>query len=214
MRRISVLLALSVCGCALLATGVHATITPTEALNLSADAEQQLVDLNSTLSDQYFHRGEFDHTIDVLDRIITLQPVGTNAYSTAAWLAWSAKEPKKAIAYCDRMIAANPNDAEAYFEYGIVYLWLKDDQNAAIWLGRAEKIGGLHGRAHHMYGIVLRRLGRLDEAIVFWQRVIAEIPTDDYAKKELASIQEQIKHPEQQPAPKSEAPPAPILQKK
>ncbi|HEY3379902.1 MAG TPA: tetratricopeptide repeat protein [Armatimonadota bacterium] len=183
MRRIT---PLSLCCTLLVATlWAHAeSVTPETARALAASTEQTLVELNSVVVDQYFHQGQFEQCVTILNRVIELNPIGTDAYSTITWLLWSTGRSQEAIPYNARMVANNPTDPDAYFQVGVFYVRLKNDEEAVKWLAKAVELG-LPSPQRHMYGLALTRLGRNAEALAFWQRVLADDPKDAIARREI-----------------------------
>lgn len=185
MRRFCSLLFLTGILCA---TWAHAeAVTPADARARAVDAEQVLVGLNYYLVEDYFHQGDFDTTVAIFERIIALNPIGTEPYATAAWLLWSSKKTDAALAMYDRMIAANPLDPEGYFEYGAFYVRVKNDAEAVKWLEKAVNLG-LPSPQRHLYGLALTRLGRNDDVLAFWRMVIAEDPHDAIAQREIDKL--------------------------
>lgn len=184
MRRITIFAV--ICGCLLPMTRVRAeAVTPAEARTLAVDAEAVLINLNGYMADDCFHHGDFMGAVAANERIIALNPIGVEPYALAAWLLWSSHKYDEAQAMYDRMIAANPDDPRGYFEVGMYYCThLKQDQEAVKWFEQAVK-HGLGSPERHMYGIVLRRLGRNEEALAFWRQVLADDPENATAKREI-----------------------------
>ena len=183
-----------------------AGVTPAEARAGAAKAQETLATLNYYLVDDYFHHGDFDRAVVMLDRVIALNPIGTDTYATAAWLLWSSKKTERAIDFINRMVAANPNNAMACYEAGIFYFRLKNDDEAARWFGKAVKLG-LPSPQRHYYGITLERMGRLADALAFWRKLLVVEPHDQMIQRHIKSLSEKLAHPAPKPAPQTK--PAP-----
>ncbi len=172
---------------AVLAPAAEPAVTPAQARAISAECTDALVQLNQSLSDNYYHTGAFMQAVGVLERVTVLDPHLIDAYASAAWLAWSSKETARAQQIYDRMLAANPDSADAYFEVGVFNMRLKKDEEALRWFGEAIA-HGLTGPRRHLYGHTLTRLGRTAEALAFWQKLAADDPADEVAKREAEKL--------------------------
>ncbi|HEX2952199.1 MAG TPA: tetratricopeptide repeat protein [Armatimonadota bacterium] len=162
--------------------------------------------MNNYLADQYFHQGNFDQAVNAFDRVTIINPVGIEPYSTAAWLLWSSGKNDQALDFYQRMIAANPNNPDGYFELGLFYVRLHNDTEAVKWLGRAVQLG-LRAPKNHLYGLALTRLGRNEEALAFWRQVLADSPNDEIAQREIGRLTNKDKDkPPTQPAAPQQTP--------
>ncbi len=181
-----------------------AVIVPSGARQETEDAINDLVSLNQNSADAYFHSGDWKKSVEMLNRTIGLNPVGTDSYALAAWLLWSTGKTAEALDFYNRMIIANPNDPNAFFEYGFYYVTQKNDAEAITWLKTAVALG-LPSPKRHLYGHALERLGRNDEALVFWRKVLTEDPKDEVAQREYEKLSqpaiESYKPPMDAPAP-------------
>ena len=183
---------------------VRSAVTPADARALAMDAEQTLIELNYYLSDEYFHTGEFVRAAEALQRVAVLDPQDVDAYATAAWLLWSAKMSAEAEDVYARMIANNPRNSTAYFEVGLYYVRIKKDAEAAPYLEKAVQFGGLPRDQRNLYGHVLTRLQRIDEAMAFWKETLRLDPENTVAQRELdrlAQEQPQEQDPDNTPIP-------------
>ncbi len=162
-------------------------ITP-QAAQLQANAAvKDLETLQQYSADRSFERGEWEKTVSTLDKSIVLNNEGVEKYAVAGWLLWSTGKHEEAINYYNKMILANPNNPDAYFEYGFYYFTQKNDQEAARWFQTAVALG-LTSPKRHMYGHTLKRLGLKDEALKFWNKVLAEEPGNEIARKEVDKL--------------------------
>jgi tetratricopeptide (TPR) repeat protein len=169
------------------AVPVAPPVTVKEALALSADALDELVFLNNRVSDQYFETGQWEKAVDMLERVIELDATSIDSYSNAAWLLWSSGKTEEALRFCQRMVDDNPHDMNAAFEYGFFLFRVKRYADALPWFKKAVDLG-IEPPRRHMYGNVLELLGRRDEALKFWQDVLAQHPDSDVAKKHIERL--------------------------
>lgn len=180
-------------------------LTVEEARNSADDAVQYLVQLNEELADHYFHTGTWDKAVVVLDHITILEPRGTDAYASAAWLLWSTGKIDAAMDFYHRMVAANPKDPEAYYIVGNMFFNRRQYVDALPWLEQAVALG-LGSPERHLYGHTLAKLGRTDDALAFWKKVLADDPKDQVAQREIEKLST--------PTLQTTTPPAPPAQPK
>ena len=93
-------------GFLLLALAGHAIaqVTPAQARQEAGTAVDELIKWNYTISDEYFHTGQWDKSVAALERIIQLDPTQIDAYATAAWLLSSSGKMQEALTYNERMV--------------------------------------------------------------------------------------------------------------
>lgn len=162
-------------------------ITPQSAKIQADAAVKDLETLQHYSADRSFERGEWDKTVASLDKSIALNNEGVDKYALAAWLLWSTGKHDEAIGYYNKMVLANPNNPDAYFEYGFYYVTQKNDKEAVRWLQTAVALG-LKSPKRHMYGHALKRLGMKDEALTFWKKVLVEEPGNEVARNEVEKL--------------------------
>ncbi|MHB9026463.1 MAG: tetratricopeptide repeat protein, partial [Armatimonadota bacterium] len=183
-------------------------ISVKEALAISADVVFELASLNNKVADQYFKVGKWDEAVEALDRVIQLDATGAESYAAAAWLLWSAGKTEEALRYCQRMVDANPNDIDANFEYGFFLYRIKRYAEAAIYFGKAFDLG-IEPPRSHMYGHMLERLGRRDEAMAFWKKQLERTPDNEVAQKQLERLSKPEPTTPEPPDPATTAPNTP-----
>jgi tetratricopeptide (TPR) repeat protein len=165
-----------------------APFTAQDARAAVQDAVALLVKVNQQLADDYFHTGEWDKSIAVLDRIIQLTPDELNAYANAAWLLWSTDKSDQAMVYYQRLIANNPTNPDAYYIVGQYYFLNRKDYAAALpYLQKAVDLGG-GMMQRHLHAHCLAKLGRTDDAVAAWRKIQADDPKDEVAPKEIDKL--------------------------
>ncbi len=177
-----------------------APLTPDTARASAGDAVDFLVQLNEEVADHYFHSGEWEKAVAAFECVIALQPKGLDAYANAAWLLWSSGQDARAMDFYHRMVAANPTDPEGYFIVGEMFFGRKRYAEALPWVEKAVALG-LTSPHRHLLGHTLLKVGRRADALAFWQRLLAEDPKDDVARRQIDDLQKNSP-----PAPAAAAP--------
>lgn len=183
--RIVLILMLAMLGGAALAQ--QPACTPAEARAMVADAVGQLCMLYDLQSARYFNDDEWPKAIAMFDQMIRLEPRNYEPYANAAWLLWSTGKHDRAMDYYQRMVAADPDNPETYYIVAAYYFTRRVYADSIPWLEKAIA-HGLTSPKRHMYGHALRYLGRTQDALAFWRRVLAEEPEDTVAQKEIEKL--------------------------
>lgn len=162
-----------------------APFTTQDARASVQEAVDLLVRVNQQIADDYFHTGDFDKSVTVLDRLIMLAPDNVNNYANAAWLLWSSNKTDEALRYYQLAIANNPTNPDAYFIVGQYYFLNRRQFSEALpYLQKAVDLGG-PSMQRHLYAHCLEKVGRTDDALAAWRKILADDPTDDVAQKEI-----------------------------
>jgi tetratricopeptide (TPR) repeat protein len=160
---------------------------PNTADAIAGDALAQIYDA----ADEHFHKGEWNHCINLNQIVMEGDPHNVNAYANNAYLLWSSDRDAQGISTLKKGIAANPNTYFMYDELG-QYYWLhhKDAVHAVPYYEQAIKYKcpsiTWHGLAH-CYEI----LGQWDKALAAWQTA-SGYPGDAAAKVNLKRVQAAI----------------------
>jgi tetratricopeptide (TPR) repeat protein len=96
---------------------------------------------------------------------------------------------REAIAYFDRVIAADPDNAEAHFDRGFVLQELNDHIGAISAFQRAIAVNPNHDRALYGLGLSFIHLRRLDEAVPPLERNTKLQPMSPYGWYQLGRTQ-------------------------
>ena len=164
-----------------------------------AASEQSLADtiLADTMNDlwqftdEHFHKGEFNHIVN-LDRVIVqAQPRRREAYANSAWLLWSTDRNDDAVAFLKQGVAALPDDFYMYDELGQHYFTRLHDPKAAIlYYEKAVQFPcpyvTLHGLAN-----CYEKTGQWEKAVTTWERA-AKYKDDKLAPEKLKRAQAEL----------------------
>lgn len=100
------------------------------------DAVDQLLDQ----ADEHYHKGEYNHLINISRVVVQGNPHRVEAFANAAYLLWSTGQNDAATAFLKQGIEGNPDNYYMYDEMGAhFYHRLKDYPNAVAYYEKAVK---------------------------------------------------------------------------
>jgi tetratricopeptide (TPR) repeat protein len=165
-----------------------APLTAEEAREASRRAVQTLLTVNQAFVDEYFHTGEWEKSVAVIDRMIALRPTDVEPYSNAAWLLWSTDQVDRAMDYYARMLENNPTNPMGYFTIAHYYFFTRRDYPAALpYLEKSVRFGAQPPQSH-LYGHCLEKLGRNADALAFWRSLLADDPANVVAARQIEKL--------------------------
>lgn len=153
-----------------------------------------LVDVLGKLDDQadaHFHKGEYNHIVN-LDRIIVQgDPRRADTYASAAWLLWSTDRNDEAIEFLKQGLKAVPDSYYMYDELGGHYYYrLKDPRSALPYYEKATSFpcpwATWHGLAH-----CYEKTNQWNRAASAWERA-TRYQNNPAAARNLQRVREQI----------------------
>ena len=142
-------------------------------------------------TDEHFHKGEYNHIVN-LDRVIVqAQPKRKEAYANSAWLLWSTDRNAEAVAFLKQGVAALPDDFYMYDELGAHYFTrLHDPKSAIPYYEKAVQFPcpyvTLHGLAN-----CYEKTGQWEKAVTTWERA-AKYKDDQLAPEKLKRAQAEL----------------------
>lgn len=112
---------------------------------------------------------------------------GYQAVSESRKEALDREQAEQAFVLLDQALEHHPKNPRLYLEIGQIYLHRLDDPaRAAPWFRKAWEQPGAPYFAARIYGELLRRQGRLEEAYAFLADLHRELPDGDpYAQKDV-----------------------------
>ncbi|MBI5830933.1 MAG: hypothetical protein HZB16_01305 [Armatimonadetes bacterium] len=123
-------------------------------------------------SDKYFHDGEYVKSVNILRRVVEVDPGDVEAYAVAAWLIWSLGDEPSARQWLKSAVAANPASSKAYSELGMhLYDRVGDAFLALPYLRRAEGLPERHLTVARLYAHCLLAVEEPWLAAAAWTRM-------------------------------------------
>ncbi len=102
-------------------------------------------------ADEHFHKGEWNHVINIHRVIVQGEPWRVESYSNCAWLLWSSDRNDQALAFLKQGITANPNSYYLLDEMGYhLGVNLKKPSEAIPYYEKAMKFKPLFYTAHNL----------------------------------------------------------------
>lgn len=121
-------------------------------------------------ADAHFHKGEYNHYINLSRVIVQGEPRNVEAFSNAAYLLWSTGQNEAAIAFLKQGLASNSDSYYMYDELGSFYYYhLKDYPSASVYYEKAIKYDcpffTWSGLAHSY-----EKLNQWEKAVKAWEQ--------------------------------------------
>lgn len=139
--------------------------------------EAVLVRLDAA-GDAHWHKGEYNHIINLYKMTIAADPHDLDAYSNAGWLLWSLDKDAEAVALYNQGLKANPGSYYMYDELGQYYAVRKKNWAKALsYYQRAAGMKDCQPQSIHMLAHAYEHTGDLAKAEAAWQRAI-EMPNN------------------------------------
>ena len=119
---------------------------------------------------------ELDRALAAFDRSIQLDPENLQAAYAVIAVLNDAGRPEAALSRCNQFLLRHPNVAQLHFSTGVVCETLGDFHAALEHYDHALKLDPRSFAALQNRGIVLTRLGRIDEAVESNRRLVSGCP--------------------------------------
>lgn len=107
-----------------------------EAINLAPSEERPYAFLATM-----YHDEDPGKEIDILERQLVMNPQSYKPLQTLSYRLIELKRYDEAVRYLERLLAINPNDFNANFHLGEIYLSKDDCQNARVFFRAAQAAG-------------------------------------------------------------------------
>lgn len=140
------------------------------------------------VTDEHWHKGEYNHIINLNRLIVAGQPNRVDAYANSGWLLWSMDRDEEAVSIYELGVKANPDTFFMYDEMGMYYADRKKDWAKALpWYEKAGAFPDCPMATLHMLAHAYEHTGDQDKALKVWERAAA-IPGDTVAIRQVERI--------------------------
>lgn len=163
-------------------------------------AIDRAIALNPRSSPAHTNRAAILRQVDRLDdalvaarTAIALDPAQALAYVHAG-CAMLRSSPADAIAFFEKAIALNPNNADTISSLGVCYEMLGQHENNLACQQRAMQLAPNSLLIARNLGAALANLGRYKEAAYIFEQILAHTPDDQHALLNYAGCQQRLRN--------------------
>ncbi|MFQ6131205.1 MAG: tetratricopeptide repeat protein [Armatimonadota bacterium] len=142
---------------------------------------ESAADILWMLTDPYWHGGDYESCIRLAYAATFLDPSHVDAWTSAAWLAWSNGRTREAEKLYQAAIEASPQDYQGYYEFGFHFFRLKQYGRAAVLLKRAAELP-CPDYIPRMYAHALEKDGQLQASLAVWEELLKADPDNVIVK--------------------------------
>jgi tetratricopeptide (TPR) repeat protein len=148
-----------------------------------------IVDELHEYMDNHWHRGEYNHILNLGKIAIAIDPTDKDVYANSGWLLWSMDRDQEAVDLYLKGVKAMPKSFYMYDELGFYYMNRKKDIPTAIkYYEQAVDCKDVGTITLHMLANCYERTNQPDKALKIWERA-AENPADAIAKTKVQRLQ-------------------------
>jgi tetratricopeptide (TPR) repeat protein len=165
-----------------------AEIVATEAFASPVSAVRAEVNkLNKLALERYFAR-DYSAALELMARIVNLDPDLFIGHGNYAIVLRHAKRPAEAEAHCRYALSLNPDYAQGYKLLAELLTGRRDIRGAIAAYQRLTAIEPNNVAAHNNAGLLLRKLGRLEESLAEFSRANELEPNDPRVRFNLLML--------------------------
>ncbi len=152
------------------------------AIELDAEFAEAYGYLAHATLDQIFYHGldkgvQLKLADSLIDRALELDPYLSSAYSALGSVKRYQGEIEEAVAAYERALELNPNDAQSYYQFGVMLEWdLRRQADALVVLEKAVELDPVSFGDRVILNSALASMGRLDESLEILQSAIEANP--------------------------------------
>jgi tetratricopeptide (TPR) repeat protein len=126
-------------------------------------------------TDAHFHKGEYNHIINLDRMVMGALPDRMNAYEDAGWLLWSMDRDAEAVVIYEKGLKANPNSFYMYDELGLYYMTRKKDYARAVsYYEKAAGFSNCPRPTFHMLAHAYEKSKQFDKSLAVWKKLASQ----------------------------------------
>jgi tetratricopeptide (TPR) repeat protein len=153
------------------------------------------VELFERLVDMHWHKGEYDHMVNVGRMALTANPDDLEMTSNIAWILWSMSRDQEAMDVYTASIKRNPKTYTIYDEVGNYYSNRKRDWAKALpYYVKAANCKDAPPASLHILARAYEKNNDMIHALSTWEKAVAtpNNPAAAAARANLARVQAKI----------------------
>ena len=144
-------------------------------------------------ADAHWHKGEYNHNINVTKMVVSARPDLVDMYANAGWLLWSMNKDAEAEALYREGLQNNPNSYFMYDELGQFYFMRKKDfAIAAKYYAKAVTFKDARPQTWNALARSYEKSGQMASALKTWEKA-ATFPENLAAKPNLQRVRAIVK---------------------
>ncbi len=204
-RRIGICSLVCVCFAILLGSGCKRTQSNTNAISpgsASVPATNSKTESVTLLEKgkELYKNDQDSEAAKVFERVLAFDPDFAEAhfrlglcYDSMNKAEQAETEYKRAVESYKKYVSANPDDAEAFYQFGQVYAALHQYSDAVRSYRQAIKLKEDDADIYYDLGVSLMKLAQYDEAVAAFSKALEIDPENYRAEDALAEAQEGVK---------------------
>lgn len=152
-----------------------------KAIAINPDSAEAHYNLGNALKEQ----GMLDNAVTSYQKTISIKPDFAEAYHNLGFALQELGRREEAIASYQKAIAAKPGLAEAYNNIGLLYEKMNDLTRAEKYIAEARSISPDAANIKYAQSVILRRRGKIDDAVQLLESIDIENISDLIAAKNI-----------------------------
>lgn len=140
------------------------------------------------LADVLAGSGELSAARQHFLQVVKLRPDDADAHHKVGAVLALLKDYRQALKFYHRANDLKPNDPGLAFNIGLAHEQLDDIPDAIHWYTTALRTNDRDAEVHNRLGVLLRRVGKRDEARMHFQRALQLYPELDEARQNLDAM--------------------------
>lgn len=137
-------------------------------------------------------RGDYEGALGVLDRMLAIDPSFSPALNNKAAILMMRHAYREALPVLEKAVNADPKNGQAFNNLGLVLQKTGKAKRGAEALERALALGYTHEGVRYNLGLAYLDLGRIDEALDEWQKVLRANPLNRHVLRDVYKLAQAV----------------------